>query len=275
MQSELAGIWKTEIEILDEIADVCKKHNLKYSLAYGTLLGAVRHQGFIPWDDDVDIIMPRDDYRRLVSIWEKASSDDYLLVNKEKYDDFSQNFTKIVRNHTTFIEFENEKKLSYPKGIFVDIFPVDCMPHRWLLRKIQFAACAIELLYSREYTSKDAGSIKIAERILLSVPHEWRLKIRKAANRFIQRWKTGHPFCHQTIKTCKQMFPSCTLSGFTTASFCGKEYQTVQNAEALLRLWYGDYETLPPESERVLKHHPILVDFSHNYEELIGHSENL
>lgn len=74
-------IWATEQEILDVIHQVCTEHGLRYSLAYGTLIGAVRHKGFIPWDDDIDIMMPREDYEKLIAVWNQSAPKGYILQN--------------------------------------------------------------------------------------------------------------------------------------------------------------------------------------------------
>ena len=117
MNEEIVRLWKVEQEILDVINEICVKHNLRYSLAYGTLIGAVRHGGFIPWDDDIDIIMPRSDYNRFIDIWQKENPKDYVLQNKTFDSDFVQNFTKIRKNNTTFLEYEEERNKRYHKGL--------------------------------------------------------------------------------------------------------------------------------------------------------------
>lgn len=116
-------VWETEQEILDVIDKICRDNNLRYSLAYGTLIGAVRHKGFIPWDDDIDLMMPREDYEKLLSVWESQAPKGYILQNSRTDPDFTQNFTKIRKDGTTFLQEESERTKNYHKGIFVDIFP--------------------------------------------------------------------------------------------------------------------------------------------------------
>ncbi len=103
-------LWITEQEILDVIDKVCVENGLRYSLGYGTLLGAVRHGGFIPWDDDIDVLMPREDYEGLIKIWPSAAPEGYLLETERMFDDYVNNFLKIRKDHTTYLQFEGEIK---------------------------------------------------------------------------------------------------------------------------------------------------------------------
>ena len=151
----LHQLWSIELEILDVIDQICVAHNLRYSPIYGTLLGAVRHKGFIPWDDDIDLMMPRDDYEAFLALWQQEAPKGYILQNTRNSPDFSQNFTKIRKDHTAFIQTEDERDKRYHKGIFVDIFPADRVITGTLEQKTKYAACAVNLLYSRRQTPLD------------------------------------------------------------------------------------------------------------------------
>lgn len=267
----LHKIWETELEILDVIHRVCIENNLKYSLAFGSLIGAVRHGGFIPWDDDIDIIMPREDYQKLLSLWRKYAPEDYMLQNKETNEDFTQNFTKIRKNHTTFLQDKNEQKKSYHKGIFVDITPCDRVPKGRLLRALQYAACAINLLYSRGYISGDSGFIRLAEEVLLKISPKIRQKIRRLSERIIRLWNgndTLEYICSDTIQNCRRYLPPELFDNNVLTQFQDKNYYIIANPDSFLHVRYGDYMKLPTEEEQVWKHHPIIIDFEHNYEEL-------
>ena len=95
-------IWTTEQEILDVIHQVCTEYGLRYSLAYGTLIGAVRHKGFIPWDDDIDLIMPREDYEKLLTIWNEAAPKGYILQNTRTDPDFTKFHQNQERSYDVF-----------------------------------------------------------------------------------------------------------------------------------------------------------------------------
>ena len=136
MTSDRKRLWNAEIELIVEFARVCEKHNLKWFATEGTLLGAVRHNGFVPWDDDVDIAMPRADYEKLKSI----ASEEFryplyfdLWCNNEDPTDDRQilwwphvTFAKLRNSRTTMIEFPKRENIN--QGIWIDIFPLDAIP---------------------------------------------------------------------------------------------------------------------------------------------------
>jgi lipopolysaccharide cholinephosphotransferase len=118
-------LQKNEAEILEYVASICEKHNLEYFLCGGTLLGAVRHKGFIPWDDDIDIAMPRKDYNKLLNVLKaELNEESYMLdvFNTNKY--YWLPFIKIRMNCTIYEEQQLQRYLG-PKGIWIDIFPLD------------------------------------------------------------------------------------------------------------------------------------------------------
>ena len=103
MDNQLRKLQLTQLGILKDVDSFCKKYGIRYSLYGGTLIGAVRHQGFIPWDDDLDICMARDDYNKFIELWESIKPNGYILQNKDNTPLFTQSFTKIRKEHTTFL----------------------------------------------------------------------------------------------------------------------------------------------------------------------------
>jgi len=108
MEDVLRKLQLTQLEILKVFDRFCREHDLKYSLYAGSLLGAVRHQGFIPWDDDLDVCMPRADYDRFIQCWTEKPVEGYVLQNKENSRYFVQSFTKLRKDHTTFLQNKRE-----------------------------------------------------------------------------------------------------------------------------------------------------------------------
>lgn len=268
----LEDIWKAEQEIMNEIDRVCRENGLRYSLAYGTLLGAVRHGGFIPWDDDVDIMMPREDYERLRAIWPEKANKGFILEDETMYDDYVNNFAKIRKNHTTFLQFEVERTRSYHKGFFVDIFPGDRVAPAGLQRKIQYAAFALNLLYNRGYPSGARGIRGVCERAMLGLVHKrYRARVSRLFGRISRKWNDnpdGKMVFPCTVADCRHYYPPDLFDNLISMDFSGREYCAVRDYDLALRLEYGDYMQLPPEEERIWKHDPIIVDFEHNYEEI-------
>ena len=265
-------LWETEQQILDVIDKVCTENGLRYSLAYGTLLGAVRHSGFIPWDDDVDVMMPREDYERLIEIWPTVAPKGYLLETERMFDDFVNTFLKIRKDHTTFLQYESERKEAHHKGIFVDIFPADRRAPGALSRKIQYVAFAVSLLFNRGYPSGSQGITGFAEKALLKLtPKSFYRKLSNWAGEKSRTWNyrsSSELVFPCTIRDSKRFYPSNLFEHLDRITFNGKEYYAYRDWDTFLSIRYGDYMQLPPEEERVWKHHPLMIDFEHNYEEL-------
>lgn len=266
-------VWNVEQEILDVIHDICIEQELQYTLIFGTLLGAVRHGGFIPWDDDIDIMMPRKDYEKLISIWNDVAPKGYILQNKRTDSDFTQNFTKIRKDHTTFIQEECEKTKKYHTGIFVDIFPVDRVAPKGILRTVQYIASAVNLLTARGHSSGNKGLIGLIEKIILSLPKKMQLGMYHSTEKIIAYWDKKVNllwYSPNTIEVCKRYFSSNMFVKMKIINFNSKEYLCANDTHELLTSIYGDYMKLPPEEDRFWKHHPIIVDFEHNYNEIEG-----
>ncbi|SFT57264.1 lipopolysaccharide cholinephosphotransferase [Selenomonas sp. GACV-9] len=120
-------VWQVEMSLLEKFRSICKKHDLKWYAGYGTLLGAVRHKGFIPWDDDIDVLMMRPDYERFKAIAAQELSEPFFLQNSYT-DSFLMAFSKIRDSRTTGIEFIDDPNMH--QGIFLDIFPLDDVPDK-------------------------------------------------------------------------------------------------------------------------------------------------
>lgn len=117
-------VWAVELELLQKFDEVCRKYNLTYYAYYGTLLGAVRHQGFIPWDDDIDVVMFREDYEKLQAVAPEEFREPYFFQNSYT-DQMLWFFSKLRDSRTTAIEFPAR---NLHQGIFIDIFPLDDVP---------------------------------------------------------------------------------------------------------------------------------------------------
>ena len=134
--SQLKEVQQKELQILLEVDRICKRNGLTYYLIGGSALGAVRHGGFIPWDDDIDIAMPRDDYRKFLKLCSRELPAEYFLQTYTSQPDFPYPFAKVNLNNTTFIE-NRLHKLNIHHGIFIDVFPLDGVPHRKMWQALE------------------------------------------------------------------------------------------------------------------------------------------
>ena len=267
----LHKLWDVELEILDVIDSFCKTHQIKYSIAYGTLLGAVRHKGFIPWDDDIDIMMLREDYNRFRQLWLENPPEGYAFVDDILYDEYHENFAKIRKKNTTFIQFDSEYSVKeMPLGIFVDIFVFDRVAPEGVLRKKQYFYSLVNMLYTRNHPSGSRGLPALCERMLLSLPAGFQKRIKNRARRYIEKWN-----CHEnallanfcTLAASKRYLPANMFDNIIDIEFENRRYSAVSIYDEVLKIFFGDYMQLPPENQRA-SHYPLLLDFEHSWKDI-------
>lgn len=129
VEEKMKRAWAAQIEVVKEIDRICKKHGLTFFAAYGTLLGAVRHNGFIPWDDDTDLFMLRDDYEKFCGVVQQEMPKGYDLLNIYTTPDYTEVFARLVNSRIIDFSAEHLKKFhGCPYAVGVDIFPLDFLP---------------------------------------------------------------------------------------------------------------------------------------------------
>ena len=270
--SVLRRLQLTMLEILKVFDSFCREHDLKYSLYAGSLLGAVRHKGFIPWDDDLDVCMSRDDYNRFLELWEQCPVDGYILQNKDNSKYFDQSFTKIRKDHTTFLQ-EEWQVGNHHTGIFLDVFPIDRTPDSRVKRFIFKWHCMKYQLLTREFVPpKESFIVKLgASAILACTPKKHRSEVRRAVLKQITKYNNREDYetvAIETMASLRKPFAANMLDEYVDLPFEDGEFMCFAGWDEHLRCKFGDYMQLPPEEERAWKHHPILIDFEHNYEDI-------
>lgn len=262
---KLQKLHDVELEILNKIDEICKKYNLSFQLSGGTLLGAVRHKGFIPWDDDIDLTMIREDYDKFIQVAQKELGDEYFLQCYDT-DDCYFPFIKIRKNNTVF----NENLIAHldcHKGIFVDIFPFERIdnPHSFVLKlRAMMVKNIWDVILFKKKIHKYRRDMRhpIFDSMLSILPYNvlkrWQVSLMKGANK-----KNGRYLCAlcggynytKDIHEYAQMMPTILVT------FEGKEFPTYNNPNHYLTHLYGsNYMELPPLEKRV-NHAPKNIIF--------------
>lgn len=268
----LRQLQLTMLETLKEFDAFCRKYGIQYSLYAGSLLGAVRHKGFIPWDDDLDVCMSREEYDRFITLWQQDPPEGYILQNKENSPDFWQSFSKIRKDHTTFLQEEREVG-KYHTGVFMDIFPLDRIPDGKLKRAIYKWNCMKYQLLTREFVPPKAGIIiRLGSFVILAcTPKSCREKVRQNTLKKITRYNDRNDLeiaAIETMASLRKPYAPDMLDAYVDLSFEDGSFMCFAGWDDHLRRKFGDYMRLPPEEERAWRHHPVILDFEYNYEEL-------
>lgn len=262
--STLRKLQLTELEILKKVDEFCKKHNIKYSLYAGTALGAVRHGGFIPWDDDIDICMERPEYERFLKLWREENIEGYYLQGTDNPEYYGINFSKIRKNGTKF-GTEMDAKMYDHIGIFLDIFPFDKIPTDKKLRKKFLFDVKLWMVYTRGYPyTKGSKILELASRLLLLKPRKKQLEIRNNLEKRILSYQSMEKdyelICLACPASLKHIYPANILDEIIETKFEDTKASLYKNYDIALRTTFGDYMQLPPEEERVCKHEPYVFD---------------
>ena len=254
---KLDELKKIQVEILENVNDFCQKNNIKYWLDCGTLLGAVRHKGYIPWDDDIDIGMLREDYDKFMKLFNKNNTR-YKFYSIENNEDFYFQFGKVLDMNTLLYEpDETGVKLN----VYIDVFVYDNAPFddkicdkmfkkRDLYRKMRYAK-----FYPKAYdhTSFKKRIMRFFLNIYLKfVPKNYYVKKLINNSKRYANEDTGGVgnFTSKTKFICDKSI----FQDFVDVSFEGKKYPAPVGYDKWLKSFYGDYMKLPPKEKRVSNH---------------------
>ena len=248
--------------ILQEFHQYCKENNLRYSLAYGTLLGAVRHKGMIPWDDDIDLIMPREDYEKLRSLFpEKDCKKQYQFVSSHNHPEIKTKIGYFI-DYTTVTETAGKVKDYH--GIHIDVYPVDVVPNgKWqqklLFARRKFAHLIIRLKNVHPEVMK--GKQKMIRRMIQLLCMPFRVesaykRLDSVAKSYMNMPKSKRKLASCLVEVGTPVVFSYELTqNYINYSYEGKEYLGFKNFDEPLRAWYGEYMELPPEEQRKRPEH--------------------
>lgn len=254
----LRELQKMELRILVDFDKYCRKHGLRYSLFAGTLIGAVRHGGFIPWDDDIDVCMPRADFRKLIDLLKQEPIENCSMLSP--YDEasyFTGFFLKIFDTRTELIEFaEDNFPIKY--GVFIDVFPLDFInptvndiekmftdyhnmlkKHRRYIRKMHSKSLYKKILY--KYKVKIIG--RLIQKELDNLDNQSNTET---------GWLSHGSICNSPFG---RIYNSDMFADYCEMSFEGHSFSVMKGYEGYLWSRYGNYMQLPPEEERFGHHY--------------------
>ena len=250
-----------QVEIMVLIDEFCQHNNIRYSLSSGTLIGAVRHKGYIPWDDDIDIMMPREDYDRFVSTF-NGTYEHLSLLAPEINRNYYAPYANVFDNRTLLLEGYNSHR-GFDIGVKIDVFPIDTVPDDLMCyKKEMYTVNRINaIMYDKRNKcpfefSKERIRLYIKKFLYSFIPYSFlQKKIREIA---VNKEYDGASYVDFVVFNIYfrklPRFSRSVMEDYIRVPFEGKEFSIVSNYDEVLRAMYGDYMKLPPVEARVAHH---------------------
>lgn len=252
-------------ELLQKVHTICEDYGIRYTMMGGTLIGAIRHQGFIPWDDDIDIGMPYEDYKKFISVITSNKFEGLAFGIPGKTEDYYQAFVKVF-DVTTILK-ENNRTKSKPKGIFIDVFPLTYVGNSWLQA---YGSVRIHRFWRDVLTRKD---FHLSKGLFVLVEWIYILLGKFISLNFAIRQIDAHYEKLAAKKTLlmadldgnnKGIVPAELFDDFCLYKFGGYQFYGIKRAEEYLRSVFGNFMTLPPKEKRK-PHHIEYLDLTKGY----------
>lgn len=246
----------------------CEEHGLTYYMCGGCCIGSVRNQGFIPWDDDVDVFMPREDYEKLKQLW--VDTPEYSIqYTKEGFQTENQ-FLTICANNTTFIK-TYQKDLDMNHGLVLDVLPLDGCPTGWRRKTQKLWALLYSLFIVGKAPTNHSKAIALGSKILLGIvkPASWRFAVWK----FCEKKMTQYPIaqCEYITELCsgphymQNEYPKEFFEEAVRVPFEGHMLPIPVGYDGYLKMAFGDYMQLPPVEKQVCHHEYEFMNMEKSY----------
>lgn len=258
-EESLKKIKEISLEGLLKFKDICEKHNLKYSLAYGTMIGAVRHGGFIPWDDDIDLWMPRDDYEKFLKI--QYEDDEWKLLSYKNEKKYLFSYAKFCHKNSKIIPSRFCSGLIY--GTSIDIFPLDNIDYK---KSLEFKT-KISNIYNKYkiLAGGKRGIFTLIKRMIKKIYFFYQSMVKGP---YFEQIKNVE---NEVCATRDNKYVSCIftpvpmtiekekMNNYKTINFENNSFLIFDNYDSILTKIYGDYMKLPPIEKRITHHTFSLV----------------
>ncbi|MBQ8731328.1 MAG: LicD family protein [Oscillospiraceae bacterium] len=274
---QLVQVQQKSLEMALYFRDFCQAHGLAFFLCGGCLIGGLREGGFIPWDDDVDVFMPRPDYERLGALWEEFADTSRYSFQAPTQDQCTHNLFQTVNdNHTTYIK-QLQADLDINHGIVLDILPLDGCPSGKLPRMAQKLWAYLYSIYCAQVVPQNHGqAVTLAGKLALGlVPSQkMRYRIWKFAEKRMSRWYFYD--CEKITELCsgpgymQNEYPAVCFHTAGEVSFEGHIFPAPADSDQYLTMAFGDYMTPPPPEKQVCHHGLVWCDTNRPYTDYRG-----
>lgn len=262
-EGELRRLQLKTLEMLVFFRDYCEEKGLTFMLCGGCCIGALREGGFLPWDDDADVFMPREDYERLAREWE--GHERYALLHPGEGGSYGNAFTTLVDTATTCLR-EQTKDRAMPHGIALDIFPLDGCPTGWRRLRQKWNAMLFSLFVTEVVPQKHGRLIALGSRTLLGLVRSpaRRQRVWRRAERRMSRFPIAG--CERITELCagphymQKEYPKAAFAGVVWRDFEGERMPLPAGYDDYLTLAFGDYMTPPPPGKRIPEHDIVFLD---------------
>ena len=263
MPDTTAVLQAVALDIAEHVIAICERYGLRYYLAEGSLLGAARHQGFIPWDDDMDLALPRADYDRLLQLLPLELPDGYRLVAFRTSEHHLRFFAQVERTSITVCE--DHFVVPFVRGMWIDLFPIDGMPRnrvaRWLhLKRLLWLRVSAQIAKADESINLDRsrpGLRRLFVRACMRCARLFHVSTRKRLIRYenaAKRYRaeeTGWTVSIGSLYKGRTVLPLDCYGDGAVLPFMGRPWRVPAQYERVLTALYGDYRQLPPLERRV------------------------
>ena len=277
--NELRQLQLIELEMLIEVDRICRKCGIKYTLDGGTLIGAVRHNGFIPWDDDLDVTFVHEEYEKFYEACKTELDTERFFFQDYRTDPYYRwGYGKLRRKNTEYMKF-GQQMLKQRTGICIDIFDFEYLPDDQKERKrhMQKMFCIRKTLYSAMGRKNEKSPLMRAwYSLLYLIPKNLIFKVKNKICGRYNRIRSQNVLCMMwPTSTVPNGYPRSLFNEYIDIEFEGMRFMVAKGYETILKMHYGDYMTLPPESERRGVMDAVQLSFvSVTYEDLQKRYEN-